>query len=126
MSITLTIPRAPMSLNRIVGHWSKRAREKKLWKDDMYAAACSLHPAFSWGELRMPCVDKSKVRVEIEIHHSRDFDRVNLYGSVKPIEDAIVSLGWAYDDRDAFMDTKVSQVKSKRTEQKTIIRISKA
>lgn len=37
----------------------------------------------------------------------KKFDRTNLHGAVKPVEDALTSLGWIHDDDEKYLDTVV-------------------
>lgn len=120
MTVIIDVPYSPCSLNQLYGrHWTYGMKEKKLWMDYLFKLTQPIQRGLlmNWGR------EKRKVRVDIAIYHSRMFDRANLFGACKPIEDAIVKLEWAHDDRDAYMNTSIKQFKSKRTEQHTCIRI---
>ena len=59
--------------------------------------------------------------MKIEVHRSRFQDKDNMYGSVKPLVDAVKKLGWIVDDDPAHLDLKVEEIKSKRVDQRTEI-----
>ena len=62
-----------------------------------------------------------KAQLLIQVHRSRFQDKDNMYGSVKPIVDAIKKLGWIVDDDNKHLDLKVEEIKSKRKDQRTEI-----
>jgi len=41
----------------------------------------------------------------------KPFDKVNLYTAIKPLEDALVNLGWLIDDSDIYRDLEVCQAR---------------
>ena len=62
-----------------------------------------------------------KAKLHIQVHRSRFQDKDNMYGSVKPIVDAIKKLGWIVDDDPKNLDLKVEEIKAKRKDQRTEI-----
>ena len=74
------------------------------------------------GEAGRPTGDPvGKARLTINVYRSRFQDKDNMYGSVKPIVDAINKLGWIIDDDRKNLDLKVDEIKAKRKDQRTEI-----
>ncbi len=114
----LSIPRVPLSPNKLLGkHWSAKAKEKKLWENEIWYA-CG---ASSWS----PALGR-KTRVTITLYNARQYDRDNAWGACKPILDAMKALGLIVDDRAEFCDLKVRQERSSRKEKKTVIEVAPA
>lgn len=57
----------------------------------------------------------------ITLHNARQYDRDNAFGACKVIVDAAKAAGLIYDDRPAYLDLDVQQVKSTRKEKRTVI-----
>lgn len=101
------VPRAQNSLMR--QHWSKQRAWQKIW--NFAVAGIARRPKESVG--------LSRVKLTIVVHRPRLHDPDNLVASVKPIVDAFRRHGWCYDDRPAYLDLEVRQVKAPRKDQKT-------
>ena len=101
----------PATLNQALRwHWMKRHRYNEGWYVRMI------------GEAGRPTGDPvGKARLTINVYRSRFQDKDNMYGSVKPIVDAINKLGWIIDDDRKNLDLKVDEIKAKRKDQRTEI-----
>lgn len=103
--------RMPATLNQTLRwHWMKRHRYNEGWFVEFLGAAG--RPSFT---------PQGRVKMKIEVHRSRFQDKDNMYGSVKPLVDAVKKLGWMVDDDPAHLDLKVEEIKSKRVDQRTEI-----
>jgi Holliday junction resolvase RusA-like endonuclease len=112
----LTIPRIPVSLNKLLRmHWTTKRRDRDAWKEEIQVAMPYQYPPARKGE---------RLRLAICQYRSRMLDRDNLYGSVKNIVDALCDMGLIFNDDDKHLDLHVSQVKAKRREQKTEITVA--
>jgi hypothetical protein len=110
----LTIPRVPLSPNKLLGkHWSAKAKEKLTWMQELGIAGpyCWEPPA------------KCKMRVTITIYNARQYDRDNAWGACKPILDAMKALGLIVDDRASYCELEVRQEKSTRKDKRTVIEV---
>jgi len=123
--ITIEIPRAPVTLNRLLRmHWTIRRKESEVWGAELHAWICDRTHCQEKKMLLAKTELMQKMRVEIEVHHSRLFDEDNLWGATKAIRDAMQREKMIYKDDPEFLTGAVTQVKSARREQKTLIRIS--
>lgn len=108
----------PSSLNKVLRqHWSARQKEKLLW---MSVLRCKVPPR-ERRKLQDAAKAQKRVKMTITLHNARQFDRDNAYGAVKVVVDAIKAAGLIYDDRPAYLDLEVQQVKCKRVEKRTVI-----
>ena len=99
----------PATLNQTLRwHWMKRHRYNEGWYVRLIAAA---------GRPSSEITGKAKLR--INVYRSRFQDKDNMYGSVKPLVDAVNKLGWLIDDDPKHVDLKVEEIKSKRKDQRT-------
>ena len=99
----------PVTLNQTLRwHWMKRHRYNEGWFVRFIAEAG--RPSGDPGE---------KMSLRIDVYRSRFQDKDNMYGSVKPLVDAVKKLGWIVDDDPAHLDLKVQEIKSKRKDQRT-------
>lgn len=103
MNLSMTIKRAPISLNKLMGmHWAAKRRLKDSWA----------------GELEWPTAEeKAKHRRIVKFTRlvgprERRFDDDNFIGGCKPIRDVLVSMGYILDDDDAGAEFEYSQVSS--------------
>lgn len=104
----------PATLNTTLRwHWAKRHKYNEGWFVRFIAEAG--RPSFKV---------KGQAKLRITVYRSRSQDKDNMYGSVKPIVDAIKKLGWIKDDDPKHLDLKVQEVKSKRVDQRTEISLS--
>jgi len=110
----LIIPAIPPSPNRILGkHWSVKAGEKNAW--------------VLWvrGQVLPKPVQKFKCRVAIWLFHPREYDRDNLFASVKPVVDALKHWRLIRDDSSEWLDLDVQQEKCPKKFQRTEIYIER-
>lgn len=102
---------ATPSLNKLNGRWSKLNWKKKF---------LSYLRNYEFLALKK----KQKKTLIIERYGSRLLDRDNYHGGCKPMIDAIKEKGLIVDDSPKWCEIEwKEQVKSKRTEEKTIINI---
>lgn len=76
-----------------------------------------------WRKLREA---KTKLKIEVTFHHSREFDKDNAYGAAKVLFDALKGQGVIFDDRSEFLEQIVTQQKSQRAKSFTRIIIERA
>lgn len=101
----------PATLNQTLRwHYMKRHRYNEGWYIRLLSAAGKAHYE-----------PKGKMVLIIEMHRSRFQDKDNMYGSVKPIVDALNKLGWMIDDDRKHLELSVRETKSKRKDQRTEI-----
>lgn len=131
--ITITVPKVPPSHNQLLRmHWARRKREMAEWCEWLTAG---MNGAEQDGqrkvvrEIRRRVVAGERNRMEIEIHHSRSDDPDNLWGRGKLIFDAAKykrGAGLIWDDDTKHLAARVTQVKCKRKDAKTVIRVMPA
>src|ERR1700722_1983018 len=116
----LSIPRVPLSPNRVLGkHWSAKAKEKKAWEKELWAAGSQFE---SW-EL----IAQYKKRVTVTIYNIRRYDEDNAWASVKPILDAMKALRMIVDDAASYCDLTVKQERSLgKKDKRTVIEVEPA
>ena len=103
--------RMPATLNQTLRwHWMKRHKYNEGWFYHLLSEAgkCPFEPT-------------GVTKLRIEVYRSRFQDKDNMYGSVKPLVDAVKKLGWLEDDDPGHVDLKVEEIKSKRVNQRTEI-----
>jgi len=106
--------RMPATLNQTLRwHFMKRHKYNDGWYMEFMGAA---------GRPSRPVTGQARLR--ITVYRSRFQDKDNMYGSVKPIVDAINKLGWLVDDNPEYLDLKVQEIKSKRVDQRTEVSLS--
>lgn len=123
MSVTIPVPMVPPSANVLRRRYRHPMAYKRLrdsWKRMLWALVQG-HDK-DWL-LAMAALGK-RMRVDINIMHSRLYDRDNAYGSVKPCLDSLVSLHFLAGDSEKHIDLHVEQTKSRANE--TIITIREA
>jgi len=110
----LVIPAIPPSPNRILGkHWSVKAGEKNAWV------------LLVRGQVLPKPVQKFRCRVAIRLFHPRQYDKDNLYASVKPVVDALKHWRLIRDDSSEWLDLDVQQEKCPKKFQRTEIYIER-
>jgi hypothetical protein len=120
VSIEFSIPRIPMTINKLMrSHWAVIRREKKVWMDEIRAALGmkGMREMRAWAEL------PGKIRVELNVHHTRLFDPDNLVSCAKLILDAMKTLRLIADDSAAHIELHVTQ--ALWPEKKTWFKVSK-
>ena len=124
--IEFEVPLVPPTINVLMRkHWSYRRNQKGLW-------ACEIMAALSDpGEYLDARIMKHanthgyrKLRIEITVHHNREFDQDNLASIGKIPLDALKQLGIIVDDSSQYVEFAAKQVKSKTV--KTVFRITLA
>ena len=119
MGYRLSIPRVPLSPNALLGkHWSAKAKEKKLWVNEIWFA-CD-------GKSNWELALQRRMRVTITLYNARQYDRDNAWGACKPILDAMKALGLIVDDRAQWCELEVRQERSTRKDKRTVIEVEPA
>ncbi len=103
--------KTPTGNKSTFGHWRDYAKERDIW---MILIRAKLRPKFP---------PTHRVKVHITSHRVTICDRINGAHGCKVILDALVKLGYLQDDSEPWLDDTYAQVKSKRIEQHTLIRI---
>lgn len=122
-TITWTLPRKVKSLNKLRG-WRARHGDTKGWEDEINNAKIlsndmSLGPS-SGRRLRLEVI-------RLAPNQRFRLDRVNLYGGLKGLEDALVRLNFLVDDSDVWEDgPHASQALSPDKKYWTIIKLMEA
>jgi hypothetical protein len=109
--VILTIPSVPPSLNRTRVHWSKLHRLKNEWIQLLRSVYVPNGKA------------TTKKKVTITLHHSREYDRDNLFGSVKPLVDAMRTWDILVNDTSEWLDLEVKQAKCPHKQRHTTIQV---
>lgn len=114
MRMIIEIPRIPCSPNEILGyHWRHRARNNRLWQDEIHAATFRSKPARPYA----------RARVHIDRRSPGELDPDNLTGAVKPILDALRYAGILLDDTPKHLVLEVTQTRSHKLPARTLIEI---
>lgn len=116
--IKLIVWQVPKSLNGLLRMYKYPWKYAK-YRDDwgwVLKAAASPNERSALGQMAK---SGKRMKVNISMQHTRLYDRDNLYGSVKPVVDSLVELGWLVGDSDKRVDLAVTQVKGQPD--KTII-----
>lgn len=112
--ITLTVPRVPLSPNKLLGrHWRRKHQEKQTWMLEIRAA---------WGG-PIKKNETQRMRVTVVISNSRVYDKDNRYGACKIIFDAMKELGIIVDDREEWLDQNVFMLPCARGQGRTTIEL---
>lgn len=90
---------APMTINHVPGHWSWKKRERERWQ-------------WHFAEPKAQAVNfvfyaKQKRRVTVQVFWAKPGrlpDRDNLVAGLKPVVDALVKMGFLYDDSPTWVD----------------------
>lgn len=106
----------PASPNYFRGkHWRHRHRDSKMWNQEIYYA---VHQARVHHD-----APYEKVKVVIERRSRGELDPDNLYGSVKPVIDALRYAHVLVDDSPAHLELEVTQSYSHKLPPRTLIKI---
>ncbi len=103
--------RSPSGNNSTFGHWRDYAKERDIWFTLIRA------------QLKPKQKPTHRIRVHFISHRVRICDRINGAHGLKCALDALVKLGWLFDDSEEWLDDTYEQVKSKRIDEHTIITI---
>ena len=120
MKVSIEIPMIPPSPNVLRRKYRHFAVYKKLRDEWQKALIGFLHP-HSRYVLREAAQTNGQAKVFVTVFHKRMFDVDNLVGSMKPILDALVNVGFLRDDDPKHISLHVTQEKAK--EPKTVIGI---
>jgi hypothetical protein len=96
MTITLTIPLVPPSLNTLLRLGRRISAKQKISRDLWVACICALHQQS--GMVRPPLALEPR-RVKITMIRRRLIDMDNAIGGAKPLLDVLVKTGLLMDDR---------------------------
>lgn len=114
--IKLELPITVESGNKYLRmHWAVRRKLKVRYMDEIMVAL--LESGYNTVDVQAT----GKRECKITSYRKKLLDRVNLYGGVKPLEDALVDFGMLIDDNEDMCDLKVRQKKSKYP--KTVIEL---
>jgi Holliday junction resolvase RusA-like endonuclease len=117
------VPPSPNELRRKYRHAHAYRRLREQWEHDLFYGVGS-------SRLRAELEDTAenvKMRVQITLYHSRDYDADNLAGCQKPILDALKNLHFIADDcSKKLLLLPAEQVKVARKEAKTLVKIGPA
>jgi hypothetical protein len=112
----LDIPDVPPSLNRTLRmHWAKKQDIKNSW---ILLIRQQLNGAYLKPIVKMRC--------KITLCHARAYDKDNLYGSVKPLVDALRFNRLIMDDTAKYLDLTVEQSQCAHKERHTVIELDPA
>lgn len=107
MTVEFEIPRIPATINRLSrAHWSYRVREKNLWMQELSAVLGSLRlkkTLTAWADCGY------KVKIEMHVIHSKEFDPDNLWSICKIPLDTLVTMGCLGGDTSRHVELSVSQ-----------------
>lgn len=107
ISVSFEVPRIPVTINRLSReHWSKRVLHRKTWMLEIRAA---LGTGRKYQELRAWAECGDKVRVEVHVIHTKEFDPDNLYSAAKIPMDAMKGIGCLADDTNKHVELVVTQ-----------------
>ncbi len=110
--MTVTISRRVPSGNKSTfSHWRDYAKERDEWF------------ALIRAKLKPKEKPLHRVNVHFTAYRVRLCDRINNAHGHKALLDALVKLGWLFDDSEQWLDDIYTQVKCKRVEERVEIRI---
>ncbi len=126
LAVEFTVPRVPPTMNVLIRkHWTFRRDMRQLWMEEIRAALWYGRPLAiktlqAWAE----CGDK--VRIEIHVAHSGEFDPDNLASVGKLPLDALKALGCIVDDSHKHIEfpTPTQERSSKRFTRFRIVRLT--
>lgn len=88
------VPPSPNELRRKYRHPMAYRRLRKLWEDALfYGASCARH-----RNEQIELAKTTRMKVQIIVHHTKEFDQDNLPGACKPILDALVNIEFLKND----------------------------
>lgn len=119
----LEVPDVPPSPNVMRRKYRNPHVYKELRTAWEWALLLSVSPRFR-TKLKQQAKKVGRLQVQITMHHTREFDPDNLPAAQKVVLDALVNIGFlAGDSADKIELLPAVQVKCKRKEIKTIVRI---
>lgn len=108
-ALRIVLPEASPSLNEFIGRrWYAKNKLKTAWVQ-LLLLAPGMHAARTAPATK-------RMRLDITRVGKRNLDRVNLWGGVKPVEDAMVTLGLLVDDSERWCDLCVGQRRPEKGE----------
>ena len=118
----IDVPSIPPGLNKVLRmHWATKSNMSKAWLSFMF-----LFPFEQRMKLHHWANAKCRMKITVTFHHSRMFDKDNLYGTAKVIFDAFKHAGYIHDDRPEFLLQDVHQKKCAHKARHTTIAIEPA
>ena len=122
MSIRIFCDQTPLSINRVLRmHWAKRKLYNEAWLQEVFLAKNRLK-IFGRPELRQ--VD---LRFTLMLHGQKEMDADNAVASVKPIIDALVTVGILKDDdKDGVRSVSVDQIRVPRRQAGAVVEIEES
>lgn len=93
-------------------HWATRARLQAGFVNELRAEI---------GALSVRPLQQLNTSVRLTRYSAKELDTDNLVGGAKPLVDAIVAVGLAWDDSPEWLRVEYKQVKCKRAEARTEI-----
>jgi Holliday junction resolvase RusA-like endonuclease len=121
--VEIIIPGVLPSANRLRREFRSPFAYKKLRERLVHDLAYAL-PGAREKNLLISENKGKKVRVEVVLYHAARFDPDNAVAALKPLLDAMVTLGYLHDDSAEWLQLSVEQVKSARKHTRTVIKIS--
>ena len=121
MTVNLTFPKTP-SLNELMRwKYNKQVRFRYgLHRAELYGVLDAQPESWSPPGLRE---DSEKVHATIARYSSGTLDDDNFRGGCKPLVDALKKYGYIYDDSPQHFHCEYAQVKCRRGEGKTTVRL---
>jgi Holliday junction resolvase RusA-like endonuclease len=121
--ISITVPLVPPSPNVLRRQFRNPHEYKRLREVWEHSLAYAVGSATLKRELQEQAMTR-RVRVRITIHHSRRYDEDNIYGSIKPVLDALRNVGYIHDDNRKWIDLELRQEDGRNTmERKTVVEL---
>lgn len=100
------LPKEILSLNVTQRmHWATRSRHRKSWQGIV---------ALAFGKRKKT---QEKRKVTITSYRKRDYDHDNFVGGCKPVIDALVKVGWLWDDAPKWVDVEYIQARVAKGEE---------
>lgn len=116
--IELGVPWRTPSGNQLSGyHWSKRARYRRQWELGLRASMLrnQLYGCPEFARVKLLFIREAATPIK---------DADNAYAGLKPVLDAMVSIGLLLDDgRAVIEELRIEQVKCRRNAERTLIQI---
>lgn len=109
-SVTFTVPFASPSQNQLDRKYRNPHARKRL--RESWEQVIRLLPEYHSREwLKAMAKLKKRMEVRFTIQHKKLYDKANAYGGTKPCVDALVNVGYLYDDSIEFCELIVEQDK---------------
>ena len=114
------VPPSPNVIRRKYRNPHAYKKLRTVWEWALLASPCARHRR----ELIAQAKKRGKLAVQVTMHHAGRFDEDNLQGAQKIVLDSLVNIGFiAGDSPDKIHLLPAVQVKCKRVDSKTIVKI---